>query len=242
MRRRCAKLKITVGGVTFVASHSLTALTALTAFAALTMANAALAEYSFENPDEYLADANDWQPWNDVLQRNAIDSALLRDCVANVDRCPKRYRGVATLIIKGRPLSLEDKVRLANRYVNKRRYRDDRTYRPAFIDGEVHRNQWRPLLETLSIGGDCEDFATAKYFLLRELGVSSDVMRVVVLWDKRERDYHAMLAVDLEDEIWFLETDGTIPRERQMWPYDYQYSLNEVGIWDHSATTEDGSG
>lgn len=201
--------------------------------ALLVLATAAVADYSFDNPDEYLADATDWRPWSDVLRRNALDSDLLSDCVAALERCPKRYRGVATLIIKGRELSLEDKVRLANRYVNKRRYRGDRSYRPAFVDGDLHHNQWRPLLETLTVGGDCEDFATAKYFLLRELGVSADVMRVVVLWDKRERDYHAMLAIDVDDEVWFLETDGSIPRFRQMWKYEFQYSLNEQGIWDH---------
>ena len=210
------------------------------AFAVLTGATSA--DYRLDNPDEYLADAADWQPWNDVLRRNAIDSDLLEQCIAALERCPKRYRGVATLIIKGRDLDLEDQVRLTNRYVNKRRYRDDRTYRPAFMDGEVHRNQWRPLLETLTSGGDCEDFATAKYFLLRELGVPADRMRVVVLWDKRERDYHAMLAVDLEDDVWFLETDGTIPRYRQMWKYEFQYSLNEQGIWDHLPREPQGRG
>ena len=60
---------------------------------------AAMADYSFDNPDEYLADAVDWRPWHDVLRRNAIDSDLLSDCVAALERCPKRYRGVATLII-----------------------------------------------------------------------------------------------------------------------------------------------
>ncbi len=194
----------------------------------------ATADYSFDNPDEYLADAHQWRPWSDVLRRNTLDSELLAVCVADLARCPKRYRGVATLILKASELSLADKVRVTNRYVNKRRYRNDRTYRPALIDGDVHRNQWRPLLETLTLGGDCEDFATAKYFLLRELGVPADAMRVVVLWDKRERDYHAMLAVDVDDDVWFLETDGTIPRERQMGKYEFQYSLNEQGIWDHS--------
>lgn len=198
------------------------------------LAAAAHADYSFDNPEQYLADAAEWRPWHDVLERNALDSELLRVCVADLTHCPKRYRGVATLIIKGRELSLPDKLRLANRYVNKRRYRDDRTSRPALMDGDVQKNQWRPLLETLSHGGDCEDFATAKYFLLRELGVPANLMRVAVLYDREERALHAMLAVDMDDQVWFLESDNTIQRGWQMSKYVYQYSMNEVGIWDHS--------
>lgn len=207
---------------------------ALLGVALAVLASAVQANYSFDNPEQYLADAAQWRPWKDVLRRNSLDSDLLGYCVADLARCPKRYRGVATVIIKGRDLSLPDKLRLANRYVNKRRYREDRTSRPALMDGDVHRNQWRPLLETLAHGGDCEDFATAKYFLLRELGVPADLMRVVVLWDRRARDFHAMLAVDMDDGVWFLESDNTIQRDWQMGKYEFQYSLNEQGIWDHS--------
>ena len=211
---------------------------ALIGVSLLLCVSTALADYRFDNPEQYLADAADWRPWSDVLRRNALDSALLADCVANVERCPKRYRGVTHLIVRARGLDFEDQVRLVNRYVNKRRYRNDRTYRPTLIEGDLHRNQWRPLLETLSRGGDCEDFATAKYFLLRELGIPADVMRVVVLWDTRTRDYHAMLAIDTGDVAWFLETDDTIQRGRQLRKYEFQYSLNEEGIWDHSLTLQ----
>ena len=203
---------------------------------ALLLCSAAQANYSFDNPEQYLADASQWQTWSDVLRLNAADSALLADCVTNIEGCPKRYRGVTRLIVRARGLAFEDQLRLVNRYVNKRRYRRDRTHRSA--QGEKLRNKWRPLLETLIRGGDCEDFATAKYFLLRELGVPADAMRVVVLWDTKTRDFHAMLAADMGDVAWFLETDNTIQRGRQLRKYRFQYSLNEEGIWDHSLTLQ----
>jgi predicted transglutaminase-like cysteine proteinase len=203
---------------------------------ALLLCGAAQANYSFDNPEQYLADAAQWPSWSDVLRLNASDSALLADCVANIDSCPKRYHGVTRLIVRARELAFKDQLRLVNRYVNKRRYRRDRPYRSA--EGENLRNQWRPLLETLIRGGDCEDFATAKYFLLRELGVPADAMRVVVLWDTKTRDFHAMLAADMGDVAWFLETDNTIQRGPRLRKYRFQYSLNEKGIWDHSLTLQ----
>ena len=81
---------------------------------ALLLCGAAQANYSFDNPEQYLADAAQWPFWSDVLRLNAADSALLADCVANIEVCPKRYRGVARLIVRARDLEFKDQLRLVN--------------------------------------------------------------------------------------------------------------------------------
>ena len=83
-------------------------------------------------------------------------------------------------------------------------------------------------------GGDCEDYAVAKYFLLRELGFPAEDMRVLVTYDRSVRAHHAVLAVRREDgSSWLLELDNTIVKGNQ-WGYRFIYALNEEGIWDYA--------
>jgi predicted transglutaminase-like cysteine proteinase len=95
------------------------------------------------------------------------------------------------------------------------------------------RNQWSTLLEFIDRGGDCEDYATAKYFLLRELGFQPEDMRVVVSFDRSVREHHAVLAIRRTDgSSWLLEIDNTIRKTRQS-DYRFVYAINENGIWDY---------
>ena len=59
-------------------------------------------------------------------------------------------------------------------------------------------NQFETLTEFLKSGGDCEDFAMAKYFVLREFGVPAENMRIVVGKERMRSDHHAMLAVRVD--------------------------------------------
>ncbi|KQY85047.1 transglutaminase-like cysteine peptidase [Brevundimonas sp. Root1423] len=52
---------------------------------------------------------------------------------------------------------------------------------------------WATPAEMLARGGDCEDFATAKYFALRQLGFSAADLRIVIVWDSVDREQHAVL-------------------------------------------------
>jgi predicted transglutaminase-like cysteine proteinase len=144
------------------------------------------------------------------------------------------------ILIRGAALSIEDKLRLANRYINKRHYRNDRDWKTTVSISTIQRNQWRSLLEFLEKGGDCEDYATAKYFLLRSLGVPADDLRVVVAWDRKARGYHALLAYRASPSAWLLDTDGTIKRGVQQRIFRFLFSLNELGIWDHGIKPKHG--
>ena len=52
---------------------------------------------------------------------------------------------------------------------------------------------WATPREMLERGGDCEDFATAKYFALRQLGFAAADLRIAVVWDSVDREQHAVL-------------------------------------------------
>jgi predicted transglutaminase-like cysteine proteinase len=197
----------------------------------------AVAGYRFDAPDTFLADASAWPAWARTLEQHERDRNAIRECLANEQSCHGKLKSLRYVINRGAELNRERQLKLVNRYINKRRYRRDRrkTSPSVVPGGEASlKNHWVGLLGFLKRGGDCEDFASAKYFLLRELGVPAEDLRVLVTWERKARDYHAVLAVRREDgSSWLLESDDTIVRGNQR-RYRFIYALNEKGIWDHA--------
>ena len=196
----------------------------------------AVSGYRFDNPDTYLAQATALPAWADALNRHISEQAAVEACLADESLCEGKLKGLRHVIVKGAGLEPDDQLRLVNRYINPRRYRHDRKEMSLSVaeggEAKLH-NHWSTLLEFLNRGGDCEDYATAKYFLLRELGFPAEDMRVVVSYDRSVRAHHAVLAIRREDgSSWLLETDNTIRKSRQR-GYRFIYAINENGIRDH---------
>ena len=194
------------------------------------------AGYQFDEPDAYLAGAEALPAWAHALRRHAAERSTIMDCVMAEERCEGRLRSLRPVIVKGATLEPDKQLTLVNRYINKRRYRRDRSKLALSVaeGGQSKlRNQWSTLVEFLERGGDCEDYATAKYFLLREMGFRAEDMRVVVSYDRSVRAHHAVLAVRRPDgSSWLLESDNTIRKSAQF-GYRFVYAINEHGIWDH---------
>ena len=144
----------------------------------------------------------------------------------------KRYRSLNRLLKRSASLNDRQKIELVNRYVNRYRYRRDRLQKR---DQKPLRNNWQTLSQFLKRGGDCEDYATAKYFILREMGFLPENLRIVVGWERANRSYHALLAVKSEQQVLFMESDNTIKRGGYQQGYRFTYSLNEEAIWDHQS-------
>lgn len=187
-------------------------------------------QYTFETPDDYLAPAATWTDWQAVLDQHEKEREAIQLCVADEETCTKRLKGLRHVLVKGADLTLEQQVKLVNRYVNRRRYIDDRVRRSSLAG-----NKFETLTEFLNGGGDCEDFAIAKYFVLREFGVPAEDMRVVVGKERRSTDHHAMLAVNGGDKVWMLENDNRIYRNGNQDMTRFVYAINENGIWDHES-------
>ena len=207
----------------------------------LTMASSVAvgAQYVFDD-GAYLGEAHLLPEWSDTLTRNALEQTIIAECLANESTCPKKLKGIRYLLIKAEGLPRDRQIRLVNRYVNKRRYRRDRTqHKVSAISNQpaVFRNHWSTIMEFMGHGGDCEDYATTKYFLLRALGIASDDLRVLVIYDRKARDHHAVLAVrNSSGAIWLLESDNTIQRGN-LYSYKFIYAVNEDSIWDHEGAT-----
>ncbi len=189
-------------------------------------------------PAELLAD------WAATLARARKQRPGLDACLADENRCSRKLRGVHTLIERARELSPERQLRLINRYVDHHRYRPDRSEDVASMvaSAQVHvKSRWSTLQEFLRRGGDCEDYATSKYQLLRELGFAAADLRVLVVYDRGTHAYHAVLAVRRpEGSAWLLDSDDSIHRNH---PFGYRfiYALNEKSIWDYELSAEEWS-
>ncbi len=127
----------------------------------------------------------------------------------------------------GRPAL--DQLAAVNDYVNRVRYRDDR------VNWGL-RDYWAAPREFFARGGDCEDFAIAKYLGLKTLGFPVEDLKVLILWDSRRGLAHAVLAVDHEGRRLVLDNvDGRIVELASLPHYQVHYSLNDKTVLRHLA-------
>jgi predicted transglutaminase-like cysteine proteinase len=194
-----------------------------------------------------LAPAERFAPWADMMQRRAAEPSSLEACLAarpqevsttadampsplassgaDADPCPVVLRGARHVVLRARGLDTRQRLELVNRFVNRRRYVD-----------HLDARRWQTLLGFLRRGGDCEDYAVAKYFVLRAVGVPARDLRVVVGRTRRSGGHHALLAVRGPDgRVLLLDTDDRIHAGERPGDYDFLYSVNEIGVWDHAA-------
>lgn len=186
--------------------------------------------YSFDTAEDFFAPAADWPAWRDTLARHRSELEAIHECLSDAQTCTRRLKGLRHVLLKGADLRPEQQIRLVNRYINMQRYKDDRVSSTS-----VAGNQWATLTGFLEHGGDCEDFAVAKYFVLREFGMDAEDMRIVIGREPQRSAHHAMLAVRFDGDVWLLENDNTIRRNGRQDINRFVYAINERGIWDHES-------
>ncbi len=128
--------------------------------------------------------------------------------------------------------SLKDQPRLnqlsfVNRVYNQQPYRtDDEVYGVA--------DHWATVGEFLAHGGDCEDYALAKYRTLIRAGFPEAQLRVVLLDDTITHNTHAVLAARIGQTTYIMDNQASWLRpESSLTYYHPIYSLNGSGVWYH---------
>ncbi len=97
---------------------------------------------------------------------------------------------------------------------------------------------WATPIEFMTRGGDCEDFAIAKYAALRALGVPEKRMRIAIVQDLKKNMPHAVLIVYSERGALVLDNQSKIMRTAQsIKHYKPIFSINREAWWLH--TTQD---
>lgn len=193
-------------------------------------------EYRFDDESTRLGDASLWDDWYDTINRTNDEIIAIEGCSEDESECDRTMLQISVLVNNGKELELAQQLQLVNRYVNRmRRYNDDRRSFKKLEDSRlVISQQWTTLLEFMNKGGDCEDFATAKYALLKLMGFDAHDLRIVVVYERKLQEYHAVIAVRTnEDQVALLDIDNKIYSQRPP-HYRLVYSINEHSIWDHS--------
>ncbi|MBK1796068.1 transglutaminase-like cysteine peptidase [Devosia sp. WQ 349] len=135
--------------------------------------------------------------------RTQDETGLFHDkCkVADARACDTAFaRSLQSVAQQAAGLSDRAQLDLVNRAVNDAmRYRDDQAVWGL-------RDHWAtPSEMALKGSGDCEDFAIAKYWLLRSLGVADENLQMVVLQDTRRQLFHAVLVVHTASGAYVLD-------------------------------------
>jgi predicted transglutaminase-like cysteine proteinase len=184
-----------------------------------------VSEFQF-NDGAPLSAAGDFEPWAVLTAGNAAESQTLEGCIAGREACEtahlRRYRALLEL---ARDLEPDEQLKLVQEYFNSVH---------QTLDG-FGAEDWGTLYRVASTHeGDCKAIAAAKYFTLRRLGFPPDDLRLVMNWDDREQDWHALLAVR-EDGRTFMLDSILGPQDPSEFTRAFMvYSISEEGIWDHA--------
>lgn len=123
----------------------------------------------------------------------------------------------------------QEKLEGVNDFVNSLKYVEDK-------NNYGLSDYWATPLEFLANGGDCEDFAIAKYASLRALGFAPDQLRIAVVEDEVRRVPHAILIVYSDDRAFVLDNqDKTVRLASDIDRYTPIFSINTKSWWLHRA-------
>ncbi|TVR97714.1 MAG: hypothetical protein EA406_08285 [Rhodospirillales bacterium] len=166
--------------------------------------------------------------WTAVLERHADQAALAPRLPCAPDRPWVCAHHRLTAFLDGlHHVDPWQQLVAVNGYINGIPYVPDRVKHglPDF---------WQTPAEFLAGGGDCEDFAIAKYFSLKRLGWTDDALRLVVAHDLKTETGHATLAVRLAGRTWLLDNQlKEIAEWRRVQRYRPLFSINRSSWWLH---------
>ena len=181
----------------------------------------------FDSREIHSTNLAQFKQWRDVMARWQQERAsAAKPCTDGVWKgCePKEW---ARLLRELRGLPLREQVERVNTAFNRH------PYVSSFKNwGEV--SHWETPFEFLHKNGQCQDYAIAKFMMLRALGVSNEKLRIVVLRDTMLRLDHAVVVAYVGGEALML--DNQIPSVvpvSQIHHYRPYYSTNETGWWLH---------
>jgi predicted transglutaminase-like cysteine proteinase len=146
-----------------------------------------------------------------------------------------RFQGTLTAWENGiRPyagMGLEQMARGVNDFVNEENYVTDQ-------DNWHVSDYWETPVEFFQRGGDCEDFAIAKYVSLRMLGVPEERLRIAIVHDEVKNMPHAILIVYsdhgplmLDSQIKDVRYTANVDRYRPI------FTINRTAWWLHTSPT-----
>jgi predicted transglutaminase-like cysteine proteinase len=143
--------------------------------------------------------------WRAVQSDIAIELSVIRLCRAEPAHCPSRVAPRFLAIVdEGAAETGRLRLGVINRGINL-------AMRPvSSVQAHGVPEYWAaPLAALESGGGECADYAIAKYVALIEAGVAVDDVRIVFVIDRDRGDRHAVTAAR-DDGGWLILDDRTM--------------------------------
>ncbi|MBL4868170.1 MAG: transglutaminase-like cysteine peptidase [Pseudomonadales bacterium] len=144
------------------------------------------------------------------------------------DNALRRIAHWQNLIERNQQISILDKLKLVNRFFNSIQFVNDQDH---WQTGDY----WATPVELLaSNGGDCEDFAIAKYFTLRAMGVPVAQLRLTYVKAIELDRAHMVLTYaenEGEDPLVLDNLKNQIMSASSRTDLDPVYSFNAEGLW-----------
>lgn len=141
--------------------------------------------FSFRAPEGIL-----WRKWRAAKADISAGQRQVEACRADSPDCSNAARRFILIVDEVRNQTGAARIETANRLINTAiRYMSDLSQHAAV-------DVWSAPLASLGTGrGDCEDYAIAKYVVLREAGVPEQDLRILLVRDRKAREDHAVLTV-----------------------------------------------
>jgi predicted transglutaminase-like cysteine proteinase len=168
--------------------------------------------------------ASDFAKWTETMARYGRERRQENALCENGDCALVRWREfLATLKGQDAPAQL----RAVNAYFNKLPYRTD-------LDNYGSEDYWATPRELFARGGDCEDYAIAKYLSLRALGWPAERLRVVVVHDNARDLVHAALIAYHGGDAYLLDIEiAEVTSHRNVARYVPIFSISDTGWWSY---------
>ena len=159
--------------------------------------------------------------WNTMFTR--FDNQMKQQANAQIIKdFQNRVNG-----LQGR--SMKGMVQGVNRLVNETKYVGDKR-------NWGQSDYWATPVEFLKRGGDCEDFAIAKYTALRSLGFPEERLRVAIVQDTVKNIPHAVLVAYTDEGAFILDNQiKSLVDAESRGRYKPIFSINRQAWWLHKA-------
>jgi predicted transglutaminase-like cysteine proteinase len=139
-----------------------------------------------------------WRKWRTLKTDISAELEQVSNCRSDRSACSAAAKLFVLMLDETKRRSGRVRIETANRLINGAIGYQSDLAQHGVID------LWSAPLASLATGrGDCEDFAIAKYVLLREAGVAEQDLRILLVRDRSVREDHAVLAVR-EDNAWLV--------------------------------------
>lgn len=177
--------------------------------------------FTFRAPEGVL-----WRKWRALKGEFDTEMRAVAACRSDPVACTPAATRFVALIAEAKTHDGRARLETVNRLVN----------RAILYTSDLAQygvpDVWSAPLASLRSGrGDCEDYAIAKYALLRETGTAEQDLRILLVRDRSVREDHAVLAVKDRDGWVILDNRrSALATDSEAGYLTPMYALNANGI------------